>query len=70
MVPPLGGSTDTSAFAQAGMRAAGITGLNHKLESYYHTRRDTYDNMNAEGLANCYAATVKTLEMWINGAKQ
>ena len=69
-VPPLGGATDSAAFAQAGFRAAGITGLNHKLEDYYHTRRDTYDNMNKEGLANCFAATVKTLEMWDNGAKQ
>lgn len=69
-VPPLGGATDSAAFAQAGFRATGITGLNHKLEDYYHTRRDTYDNMNAEGLANCFAATVKTLEMWDNGAKQ
>ena len=70
MVPPLGGSTDTSAFAQAGMRAAGITGLNHKLESYYHTRRDTYDNMDVKGLADCFAATVKVLEKFDEGAKQ
>lgn len=69
-VPPLGGATDSAAFAQAGFRATGITGLNHKLEDYYHTRRDTYDNMNEEGLANCFAATVKTLEMFDNGAKQ
>lgn len=69
-VPPLGGATDSAAFAQAGFRATGITGLNHKLEDYYHTRRDTYDNMNLEGLANCYAASVKALEMFDNGAKQ
>jgi hypothetical protein len=69
-VPPLGGATDSAAFAQAGFRATGVTGLNHKLEDYYHTRRDTYDNMNAEGLANCYAASVKALEMFDNGAKQ
>lgn len=69
-VPPLGGATDSAAFAQAGFRATGITGLNHKLEDYYHTRRDTYDNMNEEGLANCFAATVKTLEMFDEGAKQ
>lgn len=69
-VPPLGGATDSAAFAQAGFRATGVTGLNHKLEDYYHTRRDTYDNMNAEGLANCYAASVKALEMFNNGAKQ
>lgn len=69
-VPPLGGATDSAAFAQAGFRSCGVTGLNHKLEDYYHTRRDTYDNMNEEGLANCYAATVKAVEMFINGAKQ
>ena len=70
MVPPLGGATDSAAFAQAGMRAAGLTGLNHKLESYYHTRRDSYDNMNLDGLANCFAATVKVLEKFDEGAKQ
>lgn len=69
-VPPLGGATDSAAFAQAGFRATGITGLNHKLEDYYHTRRDSYDNMNEEGLANCFAASVKALEMFDNGAKQ
>lgn len=70
MIPPLGGATDSAAFAQAGFRATGVTGLNHKLENYYHTRRDTYDNMNPDGLANCYAASVKALEMFDNGAKQ
>ena len=69
-VPPLGGATDSAAFAQAGFRATGITGLNHKLESYYHTRLDTYTNMNAQGLADCYAASVKVLEMFDKGAKQ
>lgn len=69
-VPPLGGATDSAAFAQAGMRATGVTGLNHKLENYYHTRRDTYDNMNLKGLAGCFAVSVKALEMFDNGAKQ
>lgn len=70
MVPPLGGATDSAAFAQAGLRATGITGLNHKLESYYHTRRDTYDNMNEKGLADCYAVSVRVLEKFDAGAKQ
>jgi hypothetical protein len=69
-VPPLGGATDNAAFTQAGFRSTGITGLNHKLEDYYHTRRDTYDNMNPDGLANCFAASVKALEMFDDGAKQ
>lgn len=66
-VPPLGGATDDAAFTQAGHRATGITGLNHKLESYYHTRKDTYTNMNKQGLANCYAASVKALEIFDSG---
>ncbi len=70
MVPPLGGATDNAAFTQAGFRSAGITGLNHALEDYYHTRRDTYDNMNLEGLADCYAVSVKVLEKFDEGAKQ
>ena len=69
-VPPLGGATDSAAFAQAGFRATGVTGLNHKLEDYYHTRRDTYDNMTEQGLADCFAISVKALEMFDNGAKQ
>ncbi len=70
MIPPLGGAVDAAAFVQGGFRAAGITGLNHKLERYYHTRLDTYTNMNKQGIANCFAATVKTLEMFDEGAKQ
>ena len=67
MVPPMGGATDPAAFAQAGYRATSITGLNHKLEDYYHTRRDTYDNMNLQGLADCYAVSVRALEMFDDG---
>lgn len=70
MVPPLGGATDSAAFAQAGLRSTGVTGLNHKLEDYYHTRRDTYDNMSVEGLADCFAVSVKVLEKFDQGAKQ
>ncbi|MBR4450698.1 MAG: M20/M25/M40 family metallo-hydrolase [Clostridia bacterium] len=70
MVPPLGGATDSAAFAQAGFRATGITGLNHKLESYYHTRKDAPDNMNIDGLADCFAVTIKVLEKFDEGAKQ
>ncbi len=70
MVPPLGGAVDAAAFCQGGYRAAGVTGLNHKLERYYHTRLDSYDNMNAAGIANCFAASVKMLEMFDAGAKQ
>ena len=35
----------------------------HVLEDYYHTRRDSYDNMNEEGLENCIKATVMLISM-------
>ena len=67
-VPPFGGSTDTIGFIRGGMRAAGITGLNHKLENYYHTRKDSYDNLDLNGLADCFAITAKVLEHFDEGA--
>lgn len=62
MVPPMGGATDSAAFAQAGYKSTGVTGLNHKLESYYHTINDSYDNLDKKGLEDCYAVAVKCLE--------
>ena len=67
-VPLFGGSTDSAAFTQGGFRSVGITGLNHKLEDYYHTRKDSWDNLNEEGLDNCYRATVRMLERIDRGA--
>jgi Zn-dependent M28 family amino/carboxypeptidase len=66
MVPPFGGATDSAAFAQAGFRATGVTGLNHVIEKYYHTVYDTYDNLNMQGLADCFAVAVKCLENFDN----
>ena len=70
VVPPLGGATDSAAFAQAGMRSTGITALNHALPDFYHTRLDTPEALNPSCLADCFAASVKALEKFDNGAKQ
>ena len=61
-VPLFGGATDSAAFTQGGFHSIGITGLSHILEDYYHTRRDSYDNLNEEGLENCCKATVMLIE--------
>ena len=61
-VPLMGGGTDSAAFTQGGFRSVGVTGLNHRLEDYYHTRRDTFDNLNETGLENCYRATIRLIE--------
>ena len=61
-VPPFGGATDNAAFNKAGFKSTGITALDHNLQDYYHTMRDTADNLNPECLADCYAISVKALE--------
>lgn len=61
------GATDSAAFNQGGFKATGITALNHNLQDYYHTRRDTHDNLDKECLAECYAVSVKALELFDEG---
>ncbi len=61
-VPPFGGATDNAAFNKHGFKSAGITALDHSLQDYYHTMRDTADNLNEECLADCYAISVRCLE--------
>ena len=63
LVPMFGGSTDSAAFTQGGFRSVGITGLNRKLEDYYHTREDSCDNPNMDGLEQCYRATTSFVGM-------
>ena len=63
VVPLFGGSTDSAAFTQGGFRSVGITGLSHMLEDYYHTRRDSFEHLNEEGLENCIRAAAKLIEM-------
>ena len=60
------GATDSAAFNKGGYQATGITALDHKLRNYYHTRYDTYDNMDKQCLSDCYKVTIKTLEDFDN----
>lgn len=55
------GATDCAAFNQGGFRATSITAMNHLLQDYYHTRKDSYDNLDKECLADCFEVTVETL---------
>ena len=66
-VPLFGGATDSAAFTQGGFRSVAITGLNHKLEDYYHTRKDSFDHLNTDGLEQCYRATVSFIGKIENG---
>lgn len=61
-VPPLGGATDNAAFNKYGFKSTGVTAMNHVLPPYYHTMRDTADNLEPGCLADCFAVAVKCLE--------
>jgi len=39
------GATDSGAFAQAGYQSTCLAAVSHNLQDYYHTRRDTKDNI-------------------------
>ncbi|MDR3263000.1 MAG: M20/M25/M40 family metallo-hydrolase [Clostridiales bacterium] len=42
------GATDSGAFAQAGIKSTCLAAMSHNLQDYYHTRRDTKDNLAPE----------------------
>lgn len=58
------GATDSAAFAIAGMKSTCLAALNHQLQPYYHTRKDTYDNLSKECLGLAYKTVMKTLEIY------
>lgn len=60
--PMFAGATDSAAFAQAGFKATGISALDTVPADYYHTMRDSYDNLSKDCLADCFAISVKCLE--------
>ena len=45
------GATDAEAFSREGLLACGLCGVDHMPQTYYHTRRDTYDNIDEDCLS-------------------
>lgn len=42
------GAIDSEAFTRNGLTAAGFCAVNHNPKTYYHTRKDSWDNINPE----------------------
>jgi len=61
------GATDSAAFTQGGFRATGITAMDHVIQNYYHTRKDSYDNLDKECLAATFEVSVEALDLFDNG---
>ncbi|MDR2046701.1 MAG: Zn-dependent exopeptidase M28 [Clostridiales bacterium] len=58
------GATDAGAFAQAGMKATCLAGLSHNLQDYYHTRRDTKDNLDPNVISKAFDIVVDTVLLY------
>ncbi|MDR2091396.1 MAG: M28 family peptidase [Clostridiales bacterium] len=58
------GATDAAAFAQAGIRSTCLSGLDHNLQSYYHTREDTKDNLSPETLGKAFDIVTDTVLLY------
>jgi hypothetical protein len=64
------GSTDAAAFSQYGLKSTCFAGMNHKVEDYYHTRKDTYltkegkINIDKETLRLAHLICLKSVEMY------
>lgn len=58
------GATDSAAFALEGYKSTCLAALNHQLQPYYHTRKDTYDNLSPECLELSFKTVMKTVELY------
>lgn len=58
------GSTDAAAFTQAGFKSVCIGGMDHDLKPYYHTRRDTYDNLDPETIGLALDIALETVLLY------
>ena len=67
-IPVLGGSTDGAAFVKGGFRATSVCAMGHAVPRWYHTRRDTPDNLCEPGIAACYKSCIRLLELVDGGA--
>ena len=56
------GSTDASAFTQGGFKSICLVGMDYNIKRFYHTRIDTYDNLNDEAIDKAYRICIKTIE--------
>lgn len=55
------GATDAAAYQQAGIKSACFAGMDHNLKDYYHTRRDTADNLDGEALGIAFDCALEII---------
>lgn len=63
------GAVDAEAFSREGVKAAGICGVRHTPAPYYHTRQDTYTNLNPECIELVRDIVKTSIEMFDGAGK-
>jgi Zn-dependent M28 family amino/carboxypeptidase len=58
------GSSDATAFTQAGVPSVALIAMDPAPAPYYHTRLDNWDNMDKECLRKCIELVAKAIEMY------
>lgn len=58
------GATDAEAFSRQGLLSCGFCGVNHKIQTYYHTRLDTHDNIDEDCLALSLKICMETVQLY------
>ncbi|MFA5449439.1 MAG: M20/M25/M40 family metallo-hydrolase [Clostridia bacterium] len=58
------GATDGAAFTQAGIPACTLGAMDPAPANYYHTRRDTPDNLNPQCIGNAISIAVSSVEVF------
>lgn len=58
------GATDAAAFTQGGFKSVCVGAMDHNLKPYYHTRMDTYDNLDEETLGIALDLAVETVSLF------
>ncbi|MDR1905745.1 MAG: Zn-dependent exopeptidase M28, partial [Clostridiales bacterium] len=58
------GATDSGAFTQAGIKSTCLSAMSHNLKDYYHTRRDTKDNIDPVVLGKAFDIVADTVFLY------
>ncbi len=64
LAKPYPGAVDSDAFAQAGLLACGLCGVDHDPKPYYHTRLDTADNIDPDCIELCARICLRAAELY------
>lgn len=61
---PFLGATDADAFSRQGLHACGLCGVNHDPQTYYHTRHDTWTNVDLSCWEAAFDICIETIKLY------